>query len=179
MKRISILPAIAVCALFTGCESPVPTFLSVEPIAGANDTVIDPALLGTWEEPGGKDLAAVIRPADQGYQISILAGGSVLAFGAKLFRVKDSEFLDLVPEDDNDFRVPGHAIVRLWIDGPGLRWAFLDSDWLKQQAASLPAHTAGGKMQLFAPSDTVRAFLAVNGLNDKAYGKTATWQKAQ
>jgi len=102
-----------------------------------------------------------------------------MGFQAQFIRVKDAEFLDLSPSDDNDFRIPGHAIMRLWIDGPALKWAFLDSDWLKQQAAALLSHSADGKMQLFSPTAAVRAFVAAHGADDKAYGQVATWERVQ
>ena len=177
MKRTAMLAALAAITILTGCESPAPGLLSVEPVVTAKDTAIDNALLGTWQE-GDKDLVAVIRPGDSGgYQIAVLSGSEVTNFQAQLFRVNEAEFLDLSPADDNDFRIPGHAIMRLWINGPGLRWAFLDSDWLKQQATALAAHTSDGKMQLFSPTASVRAFIAANGVNDKAYGQIATWQR--
>jgi len=35
------------------------------------------------------------------------------------------------------------------------------------------------EMQLYSPTGAVRAFIAANGANDKAYGQIATWQWAQ
>ena len=180
MELTSILAALAAFAILTGCDTLAPGLLSLEPVATANDIATDSALPGTWQSQGDKDLIAIVRQADDGgYQIAALSGGSVMNFQAQLFRVKDAEFLDLSPADDNDFRIPGHAVVRVWVDGPTFRWAFLDSDWLRQRAAALATHTGNGKMQLFSPADTVRAFIAANGANEKAYGQMATWQRAQ
>jgi hypothetical protein len=178
MKLTLMFAALAALAILTGCESPAPGLLSLEPVATAKDTAIDAALLGTWEEQGSKDLFAIIRQGDSGgYRISVVSGGSVMGFQALMFRVGETEFLDTAPADDNDFRIPGHAVIRLWITGSTLRWAFLDSDWLKQQTTALTTHDAGGKMQLFSPTATVRAFVAANGADDKAYGEVATWQR--
>ena len=180
MKLASILLLFAGLGILTGCEPIVPSLLSVEPVATAKDAAIDPSLVGTWEQQGEKDLLAIVRPADQGgYQIAILSGGSVMTFQAKLFRVNQSEFLDLAPSDDNDFRIPGHAIARVWIDGGSFRSAFLDSDWFKQQCAALITHSGDNKMQLFSPTAAVRSLLAASGESDKAYGKITTWSKAQ
>jgi hypothetical protein len=181
MKLTSMLATLAALAILTGCESPAPGLLSIEPIATAKDTAIDAGLIGTWEEQGGDhDLIAIVRSSDQGgYQIAVLSGNSVTNFQAKLLRVNDMEFLDLAPGDDNDFRVPGHAIMRLWLNGASLRWAFLDSDWLKEQASALSNHSGDGKMQVFSPTAAIRAFIVANGGNDKAYGKTVAWEKAQ
>jgi hypothetical protein len=178
MKLISMLAALAALAILAGCESPAPSLISLEPVATAKDTAIDLALLGTWEEQADKDLVAIVRQGDPGgYQISVVSSGSVMGFQAQMFRVGDTEFLDIAPADDNDFRIPGHAVMRLWLGGSALRWAFLDSDWLKQQTTALATHTGDGKMQLFSPSAAVRGFIAANGVNDKAYGKTVTWQR--
>jgi hypothetical protein len=180
MKLTSMLAALAAFAILTGCDTPTPGLLSLEPVATANDTATDSGLVGTWQPQGDKDIIAIIRQADDGsYQIAVLSGGSVMNFQAKLFRVKDGEFLDLSPSDDNDFRIPGHAVARVWIEGPAFRWAFLDSDWLKRKAAALATHSSDGKMQLFSPTERVRAFIAANGTSDEAYGQTATWQRVQ
>jgi len=180
MKLTAMLAAAAACAILTGCESPTPGLLSAEPVATVEDAAIDPALLGTWQEPGDHDLTAIVRQGDGGgYQIALVSGGGLTKFQAALFRVKDAEFLDLSPADDDDFRIPGHAIMRVWIDGPALTWAFLDSAWLKQKAATLATHTAGDKMQLFSPTAAVRAFVAAQGADDKAYGQMATWERVQ
>lgn len=180
MKLTSMLAALAAFAILTGCESGTPALLSLEPVATAKDATADPALLGTWQEQGDKDPLAIIRQGDQGgYQIAVFAGGSVTTFQAQLFRVGEAELMDLAPSDDNDFRIPGHAILRLWTSASALRWAFLDSDWLKQKAAALATHSGDGKMQLFSPAAAVRAFLDANGANDKAYGKVVTWERVQ
>jgi hypothetical protein len=178
MKLTALVAALAALVILTGCDATGPALLSLEPVATAKDNAIDGAFFGTWEEQGDNGLLAIVRPADQGgYQIAVLSGTSVIGFQAKLFYVNKIEFLDLAPSDDNDFRIPGHAVVRVWIDGMALRWAFLDTDWLKQQASALVAHTGDGKMQLFSPTDAVRAFIGAYGIDDKAYGKVATWQK--
>lgn len=179
MKLTAMLAALAAFTILTGCEASAPGLLSLEPVATDNDTAIDTALLGTWEELGDKDPVAIIRQGDSGgYQIAVVSGTSLMSFQAKLFRVGEAEFLDLAPIDDNDFRIPGHAIMRLWITGSALRWAFLDSDWLKQQTTALATHNGDGKMLLFSPTAAVRAFVAANGVDVKAYGKIATWQRA-
>jgi len=116
-----------------GRDTPTPSLLSLDPVGTEQDTAADPGLPGTWESPTGKGALCIIRPGDNnGYDISLLSGGSPAGFQAQLFRVGPAEFLDVVPSDDNDFRVPGHTLARIWTAGGGLKWAFLDSDWLKQ-----------------------------------------------
>ena len=178
MKLTPLLLALAAFLVLTGCDTPTPVLLSLEPVATAQDTKVNAALLGAWEAAGDKDTLCIIRKDDRsGYQITVLGGTTPLGFQAQLFRVGDVELLDLTPSDDNDPRIPGHAVARFWLSGGALRWAFLDSDWLKQQTTALAIHDADGKMVLFSPSAAVRAFIAANGASDKAYGKVATWQR--
>ncbi len=178
MKLAALLAALAASVILTGCDVAGPALLSLEAVATAKDTAIDGALFGTWEEQGDNGLLAIVRPADQGgYQIAVLSGTGVIGFQARLFYVNKIEFLDLAPSDDNDFRIPGHAVARVWIDGMALRWAFLDTDWMKQQASALATHNGDGKMQIFSPTDAIRAFVTAYGIDDKAYGKVMTWQK--
>ena len=130
--------------------------------------------------PGDKDTMCIIKQDDHNaYKITFLSGGSPVEFQAQLFRAGPAEFLDVVPAEDNDFRVSGHAVARIWTGGGELKWAFLDSDWLKKQAAPLKTHTDGGKMLLLEPGATVRSFIAKSGADDRAYGNPVTWQKVQ
>lgn len=180
MKLFSMLPALAGFLVLTACDTPSPALLSVDGVTTEKDTAADAALPGAWETPGDKDSLCIVRPAEQaGYTITFFSGSSSLGFQAQLFREGDAEFLDVTPADDNDFRLPGHAIARIWTAGTMLRWAFLDSDWLKQQAGQIATHVSDGKMLLLSPPTAVRAFLAANGANDKAYGKVVEWQRAR
>jgi hypothetical protein len=179
MKLTSMLSALAGLLVLTGCDIPGPALISVEAVATAQETAIDPALVGAWEDLSDSSTLCVIRRDEHsGYQIVVLAGTPV-AFQAQLFKVGDVELLDVAPADNNDFRIPGHAVVRVWPSAGTLRWAILDSDWLKQHANSLATHDSDGKMLLLSPAADVRAFIAANGANDKAYGKETTWQKVQ
>jgi hypothetical protein len=166
--------------VLAGCDTPSPSLLSLEPVATDQDAAADAGLPGAWESPSDKDTVCIIRPGDNhGYNILIVSGTSVTGFQAQIFREGPAEFLDVVPADDNDFRVPGHAVARIWTGGGELKWAFLDSDWLKHEAAQLKTHTASEKVLLLSPGATVRNFIATSGRDDKAYGTVVTWQKVQ
>ena len=185
MKLISMLPALAGLVVLAGCDTPTPSVLSLQPVATDQEAGIDAGLIGAWDAGGSDDEVCVIRrnsdkDGDHGYRITHLGGDSQMAFEASLFSVGDARFLDLAPANDDDFHLGGHAVVRIWPEGGGLRWAFLDSDWFKQQAASaLANHTSEKKMLLLAPGPTVRSFIAKYGADDWAYGKVATWQRVQ
>ena len=70
MKSTRMLLALAGFLVLTGCDTPTPTLLSLEPLATAQETTFDAALLGTWEDPGDKSTLCIIRPDGRiGYQI--------------------------------------------------------------------------------------------------------------
>jgi hypothetical protein len=58
-----------------------------------------------------------------------------------------------------------------------LRWAFLDSDWLKQQSAQLASRTSGSKVLLLSPGAAIRAMLVATAEKDEAHGNVVTWQR--
>jgi len=178
MKLTTTILAAAGFLVLAGCDTPTPSMLSLEPVATEQDTAAEPGLPGAWESATDKDTVCIIRPGDNhGYNILLVSGTSVTGFQAQVFREGPAEFLDVVPADDNDFRVPGHAVARIWTGGGELKWAFLDSDWLKHETSQLKTHTAGEKMLLLSPGANVRSFIATSGRDDKAYGAVVTWQK--
>ena len=88
--------------------------------------------------------------------------------------------LDLTPEGSDDFQIAGHALVRIWTEGGALRWSYLDTEWLRKQAAQLlPNKTDDKRMVLTAPGAAVRAFVAKFGVDDKAHGDAFEWQRVQ
>lgn len=180
MKYTGIAVALTAFAILTGCETPTPGMLSLHPIATDKDTEVDASLVGTWEAAGDGEVVAIIRSKDaRKFEIVVLGGEDTLSYNAALVRIGDVSLLDVTPADKSDFRVPGHAIARIWPTGTGLRWAFLDSDWLKNQAAVLGPQSPEGKMLLLSPTSVVRSWLALVAGDGRAYGDTVTWRRMQ
>ena len=164
--------------VLTGCDTPA--LLSLEPVVTGQDAAFDPTLLGTWEADHGNDLCIIRRDGDTGYAITHVSGGSVRQFSARLFCVGEASVLELTPEGTDDFQIAGHAVVRIWTGGGTLRWAYLDTEWLRKQAAQLLPNRADDKrMVLTAPGAAVRAFVAKFGVDDKAHGDAFEWQRVQ
>ena len=178
MKLTSIFLALAGALILTGCDSPA--LLSLDPLVTDQDKAFDPTLLGAWGSSQDKDLCIIRRDGDSGYAVTYLSAGSVRQFTARLFRVGDASMLDLTPEGSDDFQVAGHALVRIWAEGGVLRWAYLDTEWLRKQASQLLPNRADGKrVVLTAPGAAVRALVAKFGVDDKAHGETIAWQRVQ
>ena len=178
MKLTSMLLALAATLILTGCDNPA--LLSLEPVATDQEAVFDPTLLGTWGADHDKDLCIFRRDGDSGYAITYVSDGSVRQFSARLFRVGESSMLDLTPDGTDGFQIAGHAVVRIWTKGGTLRWAYLDTEWLRKQASQLLPNRADDKrLVLTAPGAAVRAFVAKYGVDDKAHGDTTEWQRVQ
>lgn len=183
MKRTLMLPALAGFLVLTGCEGggpQTPDLLSLDPVATDQEVTVDSQLVGAWESSDSGDQACLIlRNGDKGYHIAYFGGGSPVGFDGRLFQAGNARLLELTPTDGDDFHVKGHALARIWMDGGKLRWAFLDTEWLMQQASQLSNHMADNHMLLTAPGSMVRSFIGKYAEDDRAYANPVTWQKAQ
>ena len=181
MKLTSMFLALAGALILAGCDNPA--LLSLDPVVTDEEAVFDPTLLGTWAADQGKDtkdLCIFRRDGDSGYTITWVSGGDARQFSARLFRVGEVSMMDLTPDGSDDFRIAGHALVRIWTGGGTLRWAYLDTEWLRKQASQLlPNKTDDKRMVLTVPGAAVRAFVAKYGIDDKAHGDATEWQRVQ
>jgi hypothetical protein len=178
MKLTSMFLALAGALILTGCDSPA--LLSLDPVVTDQEAVFDPTLLGTWGTNQDKDLCILRRNGDSGYAITYVSDRSARQFVARLFRVGESSMLDLTPDGTDELQIAGHAVVRIWTKGGTLRWAYLDTEWLRKQASQLlPNRTDDKRLVLTAPGAAVRAFVAKYGVDDKAHGDIVEWQRVQ
>jgi hypothetical protein len=179
--RFSILAVALSSAIFTtGCSS----LVSVSPFVTEQDARFDPGLVGVWHDSSSGDMYVVERDASQ-YAITYLShSASVSKFHARLTKAGDAELLDVESASDDPFQIPVHMALRVWPEASTLRVAFLDSNWLKQQAAlELSTQIADDRTLINAASggtaSAARDFLLKYGSDAKAYGEPATLQKAQ
>jgi len=180
MKFPTILLALMGALVLAGCDNPA--LISLEPAVTAQEALFDPALLGTWESGQGGDLVIFRHGDGNSYTLTYVGDdGSSRKFDALLFQAGQARLLDLSPHDPDDFQVPGHTLIRVWVTSGSLRWAYLDSAWLRQQAAQeLPNRPRGkDKMALMAPSAALRGFLAKYAADDKAHGEIGELQRVK
>ena len=165
--------ALAGALTMTGCS----TFVSLNPFVSDQQAATDPALIGTWH--GDDDTLFVIRQEGSVYTIRYLGDDSTaVKLEARLMIVGNAKFLDLVSKNDDAFQIPAHLLVRVWTGDKTLRWAFLDSDWLKEQAAKqLPVQALEKRTLATASSEAMHAFLLKNAGDDRAHGKIAVLEK--
>ena len=166
---IPFLIGAGLCAL-TGCSG----LISLNPFAPDNLVIQNPALPGVWSD---SDSTVIIKARDRGYSITMVSrdkNDGTLNFTAQLFGAGNAEILDLVSADDKDpFRIAVHTPVRIWVDEHTLKFAYLDSKWLRAQArAQLPVQEMGDRTLITAPADALTKFLLLNGGDDRAYEGT-------
>lgn len=176
MRFPSLVLTVAGAIAMTGCSS----LVSLNQFVGDKDAVSDPALAGVWSGDNG-DSTFAIRQDGTSYTITYIEKSSQAArFQARLMKAGGAELLDLVSTNEDPFQIPVHTIVRVWPGGNSLKMAFLDSDWLKQNAAqSLATTTANDRLLIIAPGDAVRGFLMKFGADEKAYSKPDLLERVQ
>jgi hypothetical protein len=179
MRFPTILLALAGTLILAGCDSP--SLISLDPAATDQDAVFDATLLGTWEAGQGGDLCIFRRGAGNAYTVTYVSDDSSRKFDARLFQAGQARLLDLSPQDSDDFQIPGHTLIRILASSGSLRWTYLDSAWLRQQAAQeLPNRARDNdKMLLTAAAAPLRGFLAKYAADDRAHGDVAEWQRLQ
>jgi hypothetical protein len=174
-----ILLAVTGALALAGCDSP--SLISLEPAVTDQQAVFDSTLLGTWEAGQGGDLCIFRRGDGNAYTVTYVSDGSSRKFDARLFQAGQARLLDLSPQDSDDFQIPGHALIRVLASGATLRWTYLDSEWLRQQAAQALPNRArdNNKMLLTAPAAPLQDFLTKYAADDRAHGDVEEWQRAQ
>jgi hypothetical protein len=176
MKPLVLSLALAGAITLTGCSS----LVSLNPFVTGEQAVMDPALLGIWTNQDGKE-AYSVRQDGTGYSIRYLSDSSdAYQFKARLMVTDDVKLLDLVSANEDAFQIAVHTPVRVWTEGGTLRFAFLQSDWLKEQAGrQLPTVPVKDRTLIAAPSEAVGNFLAKIGADPKACDEPEVLRRVQ
>jgi hypothetical protein len=176
MKPLALSLVLASAITLTGCS----TLVSLNPFVTDKQAVMDPALLGIWTNQDGKETYWV-RQDGTGYSIRYLPDSSdAYQFKARLMVAGDVRLLDLVSANEDAWQLAVHTPVRVWTEGSTLRMAFLQSDWLKEQAGQqLPTVPTKDRTLITAPSEAVRNFLIKTGGDPKACDKPEVLRRLQ
>jgi hypothetical protein len=167
MRYPAMILALAGAALLTGCSS----LISVNPFVEDGQTAGDPALVGTWKAaaPGDKGQIA-IEQRNSVYAIRFEADGKTLHLEGRLTRVGDAELMDVVSTEEHDLAIPVHLAVRLWPSANSLKWAYLDSDWIRAQAKqALATQPSDGNTLITSLGGALAQFLKKYGADPRAY----------
>lgn len=139
MKKRNIIAVAAMAILLAAC---IP---SVNPFYADKDVVFDQRLLGEWQEKGNTnnpEMWKFEQTTNNAYTLTVVENGKTGEFSAHLFKLKQEQFLDLIPTkcdyatnqaDLVAYAVfPGHLLVHVSGIEPGLKIAFFDFDWLEK-----------------------------------------------
>jgi hypothetical protein len=166
-----------VMLLLSGCG---PALWSVQPLATAETAVFDAGLTGEWlcADKGCSDVALIIRAASaqkKDYdvlRIPGVTGEDLLHLKGQLVKVGDRLVFDLIAVKQTYLAVvPVHFFMLVEKTADGVKFHFLDSEWLRSQVISQNglAHTTVDDMLVItAGSAEISAFLAKFGLDAQA-----------
>jgi len=183
MKKAIV--SIALIAALAGC---IP---SVHPFYNEKDVVFDKQLLGEWtakEEDSDPKSWKFETDENKAYKLTLTEKtGKQGEFKARLFKLKDNYFLDMVPTechfDTNQadivgsFLIAGHLVLRVPELGPNLKLAFCDFDWLQKLLETNPKALAHYKeddrLVLTADTPELQAFVLKHMGEDELFPKVA------
>jgi hypothetical protein len=184
MKKRNFFALGAAAVLLAAC---IP---SVNPFYTDKDVVFDPHLIGEWQEKGATDQPGTWsfeQSSNNIYNLTVTENGKTGAFSAHLFRLKQEQFLDLIPTDCNYATnqidlvgfamLPGHLLMRVAQIEPELKIAACDYDWLEKFLQKNPKaidHTEGDRIVLMANTRDLQKFVLKHlGTNElfKTYGE--------
>ena len=119
-----------VAALFvTGC-----VVTSVYPFYHPKDVIFDAALLGVWAEAAktnaDKETWTFEKIDDRTYKLIIVDGDKKTEYDARLFKLKEQQFLDCLPRERTEGGLPLHHLMRVEAVSRGLEFRLLDYGWL-------------------------------------------------
>jgi len=185
MRTVTVLLLLCVVLLVAGCIPSLHRFYEEKDIA------FDPALVGTWAAEGDGDTWAFSQSGEKAYDLVYTCDAAPGSFVAVLFKLENSLFLDLypkLPEAENEnclYRmhvIPGHTVMRVWLDGDKLRLAYMDSDRveqiIKQKKASIATEGIEGHGPIFtAQTPELRRFLFKHAGDEKLFPEPSEYHR--
>lgn len=184
MKLRHLAATVGAAALLCSC---IP---SVNPFYTDRDVILDPRLLGAWQEKdntNNPDIWNFETGTNQTYKLTIAEkDGKNGVFAAHLFQLKRESFLDLIPVECNyatnqadlvGFSMfPGHLLLRVSQIGPELKFAFCDFDWLQKflekDPQALAHHREDDRLLLTASTRDLQKFVLGHLGEDELFAKT-------
>lgn len=183
MKRIFALATACAAMLLCSC---IP---SVNPFYTGKDVIFDARLAGEWHEKDAEsedhEIWKFEKADTNDFRLTVSEKkGKTGQFTARLFKLKQDLFLDLLPADCSyatnqadlvaASMFPGHLLLRVSAIEPELQIAFFDSDWLQkhleQNPKTLAHHNEGDRIILTAETKDLQQFV-LSHLNDGLFDK--------
>ena len=183
MRALLFIFAMFAMLLLSGCDD----LLSVHPLATAETAVFDAGLTGIWsctdKDSKGVTLIRAGSAQKKDYDIVWLPDeGEALRLKGQLVKVGDRLVFDLTALKRTDWTVPAHFFMLVEKTADGVKFHWLDSDWLRSQVISQDAlaHTmVDGKPVITAASAEIYAFLAKFGLDPQAVSGALSFKRVK
>jgi hypothetical protein len=185
---IRIAAGLALSALFAGCVA-----TSVYPFYTAKDVIFEPALVGTWGEPGSTNATneqwRFEKAEGQAYKLTVQEKEKPSEFDTCLFKLKGVLFLDLCPRERPDNSLPLHYLLKVNRLGPSLEVSLLDYDWLTKLIEKNPravrhiivpkklGESDGGNLVLTADTAELQKFIVKHMNSEEAFGKSQVLER--
>ena len=183
MKRLNLFLLAGAAVLLSAC---IP---SVNPFYTEKDVVFDPRLLGEWRETETKEQPEIWKfeaGEEKAYKLTTTdKEGKRGEFAARLFKLKQELFLDLVPSTCDyatnqadlvaSAMFPGHLLLRVPQLGPELKLAMSDFDWLEKYLRANPKalahHVEDKRFLLTADTRALQRFVLKHLGEGELFGK--------
>jgi hypothetical protein len=162
------IPTAAVAMLtITGCAR----LTSTQPLAKTEDSIFDPALVGTWTD-GDQGIYSVKPAKDRSYEIDCTGkNGEKFELNARLTEIRGHRILDVWARQEVPFGIAGHAFFHVANVPDGLEVRVVGSEWLVQQIENTqsPAYfRQGSDLVITASTEELREFVSRYGLTESA-----------
>ncbi len=169
MRYPTLILTLAGASFLTGCSS----LISLNPFISDTQATTDPRLVGTWKNPAPDEKETMsIEEKDKVYTVKFTGDNSeTVTYQCRLARLGDLEFWDLVSSDDDPFVIRPHTLMRLWVSDAKIRWAFIDSDWMREQAKkALATQENEGRTLITTQGEALMQFWQKFAGEDQAHG---------
>lgn len=164
MKSL-LLVALAAVVVMTGCA---PT-LSLHPLYTDKDVVSDLPLEGKWTDEDAKEVWSVSK-SKNGYEAVQLGDGDQEKYEISVVRLEQLRFLDITTKNAPSLAIPGHMIIKVWMEGEQLCMQSMDTDWFKQKIreTGFPYVEVDKQMLLTAPTPQLQKLILLYANEPKA-----------
>ena len=180
LMRAAKLFAVTIATLLVASCGPV---LTLNTLFQDSETILDPALLGTWGE--GETFVTFERGEGKTYKLTYRDGTKVSVLVAELGCLDGQEFLDIYPADQEGDgakneayapRLPLHTVMRVQVDDDELMLDSLDEDWVRKEvdrrSLELDAQyvlKAGDDLFITLPTEKLQDFVRNHANDDEAF----------
>lgn len=182
MKNSVLILVLVTALASTACIKSLQSFYE------AKNLYFDKTLAGTWVAADGKETWTVVAEDEAYYVIDQTdEEGRKSRFEARLFRIGDDSFLDLVAVPAGDYintdrffdhSVPIHSLIAIKKDRCSSRMYYLDPSWLKSFLAQNPKAVGhadvDGMLVLTDSTKNIQSFIKKHLRTSGAFEETET-----